>query len=313
MKSMWVCLVLAVAPAHADSSGALAEKVWIHGAQDCRRNTDPAIDIFKFDESTFVLRQNKCLHYEAPFIYVLFGEHTVFVQDTGATAQADEFPLYQTIRTLVDQWQAVRDSTEMRLLVTHSHGHSDHTAGDPQFRDKPGVTLIEPTLQSVHQYFGLNDWPGGSAIVDLGGRELVVFPIPGHHDQSVAVYDPRTRWLLSGDSFYPGRLYVKDWDPFRASIQRMMEFSETHEVSALMGTHIEMSDKPGEAYPAGSTYQPDEAGLALSVEDLRQLNRALEELGPEPEEMTMPKFIVAPIGILQRVVNGIVEWMRDED
>ncbi len=311
MKYLLFCLAMMVIPAHANSLELLSQKTWIHGAKKCKRNTDPAIEVFQFNDSSFVLRQNKCVHYEAPFIYVLFGEHTVFVQDTGATSEADEFPLYQTIKTLIDQWQEAHDLTEMQLLVTHSHGHSDHTAADAQFPGKPGVTLVEPTTEAVHQYFGFTDWPNGSATVDLGGRELTVFPIPGHHDESLAVYDPQTRFLLSGDSFYPGRLYVKDWELFRNSTRRLVGFTETHEVSAILGTHIEMSTTPGKAYPAGSDYQPDETGLVLSVEDLLSLDKALTELGEEPQEKIMPKFIITPIGMLQRIVNNIVNWVRD--
>ncbi|MGJ8671217.1 MAG: hypothetical protein ACSHXK_17160, partial [Oceanococcus sp.] len=72
----------------------LASHVWIHGAENCSKSKDPAIETFKFDEDTYILRQSKCVDYEAPFIYVLFGEHTVLVQDTGATSEADKFPLY---------------------------------------------------------------------------------------------------------------------------------------------------------------------------------------------------------------------------
>ena len=233
------------------------------------------------------------------------------MQNTGATADADKFPLYETLQTLIAEWQKSHPSGDLRMLITHSHSHNDHTAADPQFRDKPSVTLIEPKSQAVRQYFGFSDWPNGSATIDLGGRELIVFPIPGHHDESIAVYDPQSQWLLSGDTFYPGRLYVKDWNPFRTSIQRLVEFTEKHEVSAVMGTHIEMSNTPGEAYPAGSTYQPDETSLVLTVEDLLSLNKALKELGTEPQEKTMPKFIITPIGMLQRIVNTVVRWIRD--
>jgi hypothetical protein len=70
-----------VAPAHASLndqtkllSESLKQKKWNHGSVDCKYNTDPAIEVHQYDQSSYVLRQNKCVTYEAPFIYVLFGE-----------------------------------------------------------------------------------------------------------------------------------------------------------------------------------------------------------------------------------------------
>ena len=282
----------------------LSDKVWNHGAADCSVNKDPAIEIFPVDADTYVLRQNKCVHFEAPFIYVFFGEHTVFVQDTGATADSAQFPLYDVVQGLVAQ-----RAGKLRILVAHSHSHSDHTAGDSQFRGKPGVTLVEPQADAVRAYFKLTRWPEGSSTIDLGGRPLVVLPAPGHQDESIAVYDARTGWLLTGDTVYPGLLYVKDWETYRASIRRLAEFAKAHRVSAVVGTHIEMSRAPGKIYPRGSTYQPDEAALALTAEDLLGLDQSLQRAGAKPQEITLTKFVVAPVGTLQRVVGSFLKWI----
>lgn len=272
---------------HAD---ALTDKRWIHGSKNCAQNRDPPIDVFKFDANTYVLRQNKCVHFEAPFVYVLFGEHTVFIQDTGATPDAPRFPLYDTVQNLIRR----RGVRGMKILVTHSHSHGDHTAADAQFRGKPGVTLVEPTAAGVREYFKFNDWPNGEALVDLGGRQLLVQPAPGHQDEALIVYDARTRWLLTGDSVYPGRLYVRDWNAFRASVRKMVQLSKTYRVSAVMGTHIELSSK-GEQYAAGTTYQPDEASLPMTAQDLAKLGQLLQHAGAQPKEIATQRFVVTPV------------------
>ena len=302
-----IALAVAALPAYAGLSADLSDKVWIHGSEDCSSNKDPAIEVFQFDATTYVLRQNKCVHFEAPFIYVLFGEHTVFVQDTGATADAAQFPLYDVVQDLVAERQARPGAERLRLLVTHSHSHGDHTAGDAQFRGKPGVTLIEPNAEAVREYFRFTNWPEGSATIDLGARQLVVIPAPGHQDESVAVYDSKTGWLLTGDSLYPGLLYINDWTRYRSSIQRLVEFAKTHPVSAVMGTHIEMSRTPGKVFPRGSTFQPGETSLALTMEDLLALDESLRGAGAKPQEIAMPKFVVTPIGSLQRVLGKILK------
>ena len=54
---------------------------------------------------------------------------------------------------------------------------------------------------------------------------------------------------------------MKNWDEYTKSVARLAEFVQTHEVSAVLGAHIEMTNTPGEAYPVGTIYQPT-AGCA---------------------------------------------------
>jgi hydroxyacylglutathione hydrolase len=219
----------------------------------------------------------------------MFGEHTVFIQDTGATEDAARFPLYDTIRNIIQR----RGQRDMKILVTHSHSHGDHIAGDVQFRGKPGVTLVEPNGAAVRKYFEFDAWPEGEAVADLGGRKLIVLPAPGHQDEALIVYDPRTRWLLTGDSVLPGRLLVRDWKAFRASVRKMVQFTQTHPVSAVMGTHIE-SARSGEQYPAGTTYQPNEASLVLTTQDLVKVDELLRQAGDQPKEIPTKRFVIRP-------------------
>lgn len=309
MTKWMFALAVAMLPTYPGVAAQLSDKTWNHGSADCSSNKDPAIEVFQFDADTYVLRQNKCVHFEAPFIYVLFGEHTVFVQDTGATADPAQFPLYDVVQDLVARRDRPAGAERLRLLVTHSHSHGDHTAGDSQFKGKPGVTLVEPDNEAVREYFKLASWPEGSATIELGARQLIVMPAPGHQDESIAVYDAKTGWLLTGDSVYPGMLYVRDWNTYRSSIHRLAQFAKTHQVSAVMGTHIEMTRTAGKAYPRGSTFQPDEAGLALTIEDLFALDQSLQRAGAKSQEITMAKFVVTPIGAFQRALGNTLKWL----
>lgn len=303
MKEWLIVLTAFVAPV-VGASDRLTEKAWNHGSQDCAKNNNPAIEVYQFDADTYILRQSKCVHFEAPFIYLLFGTHTLFIQDTGATTDPDRFPLYEAVQKLV----AERSQPRISILVTHSHGHGDHTAADPQFRGKPGVTLVEPDAKAVREHFGFAHWPEGSATVDLGGRTLEVIPAPGHQDASIAVYDSRTGWLLTGDNVYPGRLYVKNWDEYRSSIGRLASFVKSRRVSAVLGTHIEMS-RSGKLFEPGSTFQPDEAPLVLTAEDLAQLDQALQKAGGESKEIALAKFVVVPLSAFERLLGKVLGWL----
>jgi hydroxyacylglutathione hydrolase len=313
MKMWLIALSLGMLLMAPSFAAELEQKVWHHGSEDCTANQDPAIEVFRFDAATYVLRQNKCVHFEAPFIYVLFGAHTVLVHDTGATADPERFPLYTVVQSLMAQHDTAEgsESTEPRrsVLVTHSHSHSDHTAADGQFRGKAGVTLVEANAKAVREYFGFANWPEGSATIDLGGRELIVMPIPGHQDESIAVHDARTGWLLTGDTLYPGRVNVTDWSAYASSIRRLAEFSKAHRVSAVMGGHIEMSRTPGKLFPAGSTFQPNEAGLALALEDLLTLDQRLREAGADAKEIVTASYQVAQVPWFARALSKLLKWV----
>ena len=294
MRYLLLCLLMLCLPCQASIIAKIQQKAWLHGAEDCKQNNDAAIDVLQVDADTYILRQNKCIHYEAPFIYIMFGHQAVFIQDTGATEDADDFPIYATVRALINQWQTQHNSGNLQLIVTHSHSHDDHYAGDQQFAGKDGVSLISPDSAAVREYFAFSDWPQGQAKLDLGGRELVIIPLPGHQQDALGVYDPQTQLLLSGDTFYPGRLYVRQWQDYKQSIQRLVEFSQDHPIAALLGSHIEMSKIPGKDYPTGSHYQPAEAALPLSVQDLIELNTHLQTMA-KAQRLVLDKVIVVPV------------------
>ncbi|MBI3543070.1 MAG: hypothetical protein HY075_07340, partial [Deltaproteobacteria bacterium] len=66
---------------------------WMRGAPDCSKQKDPKMQVVKLDENTFVIRQNMCANYEAPFLYLFLGKDKAYLQDTGATGEEDAMPL----------------------------------------------------------------------------------------------------------------------------------------------------------------------------------------------------------------------------
>ena len=57
--------------------------------------------------------------------------------------------------------------------------------------------------------------------------------IPGHEASHVAVYDHGAHLLLSGDSIYPGHIFIQDWRTYRASMQRLEAFLSEAEGATL--------------------------------------------------------------------------------
>jgi hydroxyacylglutathione hydrolase len=270
---------------------------WIHGSDPCSTNKDVPFQVHAFNDDTFILRQNKCIHYEGPFIYLFFGQDKVFMQDTGAAPPANSgiaFPIRETVLKVVEDWSRRKGKSGLQLLVTHSHAHGDHTGGDSQFSGQPDTTLVGTKLADVQEFFGITDWPNQQVTLDLGGRILDIIPIPGHEATSVAVYDRSSRILLTGDTVYPGRLYVRDWPVFKASIGRLASFVRTHDVAHVLGTHIEMTSRPGVDYPIRTTFQPDEHQLAMTAANILELHDAVSRMGDTAVREVHKDFIVYP-------------------
>ena len=278
---------------------ALGHVKWIHGSPDCSKGIDPPIQVFQRDKSTWVLRQNKCLSFEAPFMYLLLGDDRALLLDTGATDNPESFPLLTTVRSLVG---------ERSLLVLHSHSHGDHRRGDTQFSGQTGVELVAPNAASLRAFLDKADGTGSDRSIELGGREVIVIETPGHQEESITLYDSQTRWLLTGDTVYPGLIYVKDWQAYRESISRLASFAQSHELAAVLGAHIEMTDKAGEYYPIGTVYQPHEAPLPLSPEVLQTLATALAKANGK-ETVPLDEFVVQPMNALQRTLSNVARFL----
>lgn len=265
---------------------------WHAGWPSPKHDPAPEIQAHAYDASTLILRQNMSVHFEAPFLFLLFGAERALLLDTGATADPAHLPLRRTVDAAVEAWLARHPHDGYELVVAHTHGHGDHIAGDGQFADRPRTVVVGPDLAAVTGFYGLPDWPEGRAEVDLGGRVLDVLPGPGHEAAATVFHDRRTGLLFTGDTLYPGHLYVRDLAAYTATVDRLLAFCERHPVTHLLGCHIEMTTAPGADYPRGSTHQPDEPPLQLDAGRLRALREALTATGGRPGVHRFDDFLV---------------------
>lgn len=262
---------------------------WIDGTTA----NEPETQVQAIDDDTFVIRQSVETNFEAPFLYLLFGRDRALLIDTGAGG----LKIRPTVDRVIDQWRAKHGGRAIHLVVAHSHGHGDHHVGDDEFRDRPDTDLVGLAPEDVAAYFHIGDWPNEIAHFDLDGRVLDIIPTPGHQPAHIMVYDPHTRFLLSGDMLYPGRLYfpTDKLAVFRASADRLAAFAATHPIRALLGTHIEMTTTPGKDYPMEAPSHPAEHPLPLSPSVITELSAALAKMGPTPVKDTHADFIIYPV------------------
>jgi glyoxylase-like metal-dependent hydrolase (beta-lactamase superfamily II) len=268
-------------------SGVLPDR-WRVSGPDCP--ADPKFQVHQYNEDLYILRESGCSNYEKPFLYLLFGKEKVLMLDTGAgkTDVAD------VVKGVIDQWLHRNNRESISLVVAHTHAHGDHISGDAQLKMLSGATVLGLKPADVQAFFGFKNWPEEIVPYDLGDRVLDVIPIPGHEASSIAIYDRQTGILFSGDTLYPGRLYVSDGEAFTRSIRRLVDFTNGKIITHILGNHIEQTRTPYLDYKIGTMYQPDEHELQLGRGELLELNEALGRMNGKIVRLALRDFTIWP-------------------
>jgi len=74
---------------------------WHAGWTSPKHDPAPEIQIHWYDDRTVIMRQNRSINYEAPFLFLLLGDEAALLIDTGATAEPEYFPLRATVDDLI--------------------------------------------------------------------------------------------------------------------------------------------------------------------------------------------------------------------
>jgi len=275
-------------PAASFERGTLPAR-WTPEDSDCART--PPFVAHEYNPTFIIVRQSGCSNFEKPFLYLLFGTSEALLVDTGATG----VPISDIVDGQLRKHAERRKIAPLPLLVVHSHGHGDHTAGDAELRARPATRVIDARPDALGKLFGVKNWPLDAGRYDLGNRVIDIVPIPGHEPASIAIYDRQTGNLLTGDSLYPGRLYVRDAPAFVASVNRLVDFTATRDVVHVLGAHIENTRTPYLDYPQGARYQPDEHALELGRAHLLELQDALRRMGNSLQRRSLRDFTVWPL------------------
>jgi hydroxyacylglutathione hydrolase len=268
---------------------------WIHGSVSAKANTDVRIQVHRYNEHTYILRQNPAIHWEAPFMYLLMGNERAVLLDTGATEEEEFFPLRETVDKVLRRWANAQNLEIPELLVMPLGSDQSQTAALAQFANKPYTTVIAPgsgeraSLVTQQQ-------------LDLGGRVLSVIPTPGLDASSITLYDPWSDLLLTGNAFYPGRLVIRDFQAYRNSLDSLVQFMYEESVSYVFGGRIEMTNRPGLDHRLRSNYRPGEHSLQLEPQLLETALQAVNLINGETDIRILDDFIL---------MNGVGRGARD--
>lgn len=195
----------------------------------------------EIDRDTFAISEYK--HWEETHCYLLCGEKAAALIDTGLGVS--------NIKQIVDRL------TELPIIVAATHVHWDHIGGHKYFdtvsvheAEKEWLSCKFPIpLQAVKYQltrqacnfpstFHLDDYQifrGKPKMIlhnrdclDLGGRELFVIHTPGHSPGHCCYYEPKRKYLYSGDLIYKGCLdaFYPTTDPqlFYRSVKQIQRY-----------------------------------------------------------------------------------------
>ena len=267
---------------------------WTYGSNVAAKNRDPRVQVVQYNEDTFVLRQNVCVHWEAPFTYLLFGNKGALLIDSGATANPDHYPLRSTVDAIIARWGQARGRNKVPLTVALTSGEDiAQNQGLVQFAGRPDTTIVPKPLAVMKEFYGLSaSWPAGIGKIDLGDRAIEVIPTPGTHKDGVSFYDPYCDFLFTGDLLFPGKINISNDRDFVASLERLKDFAASKPVKWVLGGHIEMMFVPGKYYPRFANYKPYERVLEMAPALIDEAIRYAREVQGKEMMLIRPDFVL---------------------
>jgi len=182
---------------------------------------DPWFEVYEIRPQIFAIYEPR--QAEEVISYLIVGTERAVLFDTGLG---------------IGDIQRVVDSlTKLPILVVNSHTHNDHTSGNWQFTHIAGMDTdftrhnaqgsradaqseldpgnlcgplpanFDPKAYATKPWTITEQIHDGSQL-DLGGRTLEVIATPGHTPDAIALLDRAHGLLFTGDSYYPGPIYL---------------------------------------------------------------------------------------------------------
>ena len=125
----------------------------------------------------------------------------------------DRACVIDTMNGYCDLYQAVRERTDKPLTVVNTHGHPDHIFGNMYFEEayiNPADRELARMFTEDPEYIKMVEERGKTFppfrdilpgdTIDLGGRTLEVFGLPGHTPGGIMLLLREDRVLFTGDS-----------------------------------------------------------------------------------------------------------------
>ncbi|MBI1740970.1 MAG: MBL fold metallo-hydrolase [Acidobacteriales bacterium] len=202
-------------------------------------DNEPWFEIYRIRPGVFAIYEPK--QFEEVISYLILGEKRALLFDTGLGVGKIS--------------AVVARLTPLPVSVINSHTHFDHVGGNAEFqeiwnrdllytrknmRGQSNIYLRDalaperlcgalPAGASAKSY-SIRPWKSAHTLrdserFDLGGRVVEVLFTPGHTPDSLSLLDRRNGLLFTGDTFYPGPIYLfvpeTDFAAYVRSVERL--------------------------------------------------------------------------------------------
>lgn len=205
-------------------------------------------EVYKITDSIYAIYEMG--QFEEVISYLILGEKRALLFDTGIGV-GDIGTLVATL-------------TDLPVSVLNSHTHYDHVGGNHYFEKIYGTStkytidhsagrtndeireFVGPgwvwkpmpngvTVDNYHsKHFNITNTIDDGDTIDLGGRILHIFLVPGHTPDALVVMDREERLLFMGDTFYPASLYAHMGDA------NFSDYVKSAEKLAAMAEHVDI-------------------------------------------------------------------------
>lgn len=198
--------------------------------------------------------------WEEAIDYLIEGDTRALLLDTGLG--------------IGDLKRLVTHLTSLPIVVVNSHTHPDHTGNNWQFstiysfdsdytrKNARGSSAIRAEIEPGKICGSLPEgfdparystrpwktarWLHDGDRIDIGGRSLEVLATPGHAPDSICLFEPASGLLFTGDTYYPGPIYVfgpgSDPAEYQRSVDALARLAP--KVRRVLGGHNEPAAPP---------------------------------------------------------------------
>ena len=143
------------------------------------------------------------------------------------------------------------------VYIINTHGHSDHTAGNPELRTIFGAKIVAHRLSRVDADVIVDD----EDIIEVGNIPIKVMHTPGHTPDSICLL-VASRILLTGDTLFVGECGRTDLpggnskNMFHSLFNRILSLDDSVEVYPGHDYGLKSSSTIGEERRENYTLKP---------------------------------------------------------
>ena len=178
------------------------------------------------------------------FTYIIADEETKEAAVVDSSYNADEI-----IRTIETQ------KLQLKYIV-NTHGHSDHTAGNPELQSIFGAKIVAHKQSKMHPDLSVDE----NEILNVGKISVKIIYTPGHTDDSICLLVDDKK-LFTGDTLFVGECGRTDFPGGNTknmyeSLNRLQKLNDNIEVYPGHDYGLKLSSTIGEEKKSNYTLQP---------------------------------------------------------